>query len=69
MTGPKHLWSGDWERESAATSGTEADRRQDHEDPTAGGNAATTPAPTTETSAGSERRNRRIAVWRRSRFW
>ncbi len=62
MTGPKHLWSGDWERESAATSGTETDRRQDQQDPAAGENAATTPAQTTETSAGNERRNGRIAV-------
>jgi membrane-associated protease RseP (regulator of RpoE activity) len=62
MTGPKHLWSGDWQRESAAASDTEADRRQDHEDPTAGGNAVTTPAQTTETAAGNERRNARIAV-------
>lgn len=62
MTGPKHLWSGDWQRESAAASDTEADRRQDHEEATAGGNAVTTPAPTTETAAGNERRNARIAV-------
>jgi len=62
MTGPKHLWSGDWERESAATSGAEADRRQDHEDPTAGGNAATSPAREPETTAPTRRRRNRIAV-------
>ena len=62
MSGPKHLWSGDWERESAATSGAEADRHQDLQDPTAGGDAASRPEQTPETSAGTERRNGRIAV-------
>jgi membrane-associated protease RseP (regulator of RpoE activity) len=62
MSGPKHLWSGDWERESAATSGAEADQRQDHQDPTVGENAARTPVPTPETRAGTEHRNGRIAV-------
>ena len=62
MSGPKHLWSGDWERESAATSGAEADRHRAHQDPTAGGDAASTPEQTPETSAGTERRNGRIAV-------
>jgi len=62
MTGPKHLWSGDWERESAATSGAEADRRQDHQDPTVGENAATSPAQESETTATTKRRRNRIAA-------
>lgn len=62
MNGPKHLWSGDWERESAATSGAEADRRQDHQDPTVGDNAATTPAPAPATTAATKRRRSRIAA-------
>ncbi len=62
MTGPKHLWSGDWERESAATSGAEANRRQDREDPTVGGNAATSPSREPETTAPTRRRRNRIAV-------
>lgn len=61
MTGRKHLWSGDWERESAATSGGEADRRRDQIDPTVGENAATTPNQAHETT-NTQRRNGRIAV-------
>ena len=62
MSGPKHLWSGDWERESAETSGAEVGRRQALEGPATGENAARTPDPATETNAGTERRNGRIAV-------
>jgi len=62
MTGPKHLWSGDWERESAASSGAEAGRRQDHQDPAVDENAARTPAQEPTTIAAKNRRRNRIAA-------
>ena len=62
MTGPKHLWSGDWERESAASSGAEAGRRQDHQDPAVDENAARTPAQEPTTTAAKNRRRNRIAA-------
>lgn len=62
MNGPKHLWSGDWERESAASTGAQAGQRQDHEDPTVGEDAARTPAEKPETPATTRRRRRRIAA-------
>ncbi len=62
MTGPKHLWSGDWERESAASTGDDADRRHDHQDPMVGENAAAPPARAPETTATTTRRRNRIVA-------
>ena len=57
MTGPKHLWSGDWESESTARNGGRADRTP-AEDPTAGPNPA---PPDPEPDTAKHRRNGLIA--------
>lgn len=57
MSGPKHLWSGDWEQESAAASEDLAGRRVEPPEP----------EPTVAPATPGRRRRRRIAIARRPR--
>src|ERR1700733_10613841 len=57
MSGPKHLWSGDWEQESAAASEDLAGRRIEPPEP----------EPSIAPATLRRRRRRRIAIARRPR--
>ena len=59
MSGPKHLWSGDWQHESAAASDELADRRPKAPDPEP---TATRPRPPARKQPGRTRRVLLIAL-------